>query len=318
MALSNSFNYTLTAEELIKEALSQLGIFDAAEGPDSTEYTLGLRKLNLVLKELAGQGLTVFGRDTAYLFPLKTTSKSVQTGLTTDHYTTTTSASAASGASSIVVTSTTNLAATNYIAIKLSNGTTHVTLVSSLAGSTVHLSSVLTGAVDSGAYVYFWPVTSSLMAPILEVMNAQRVTTNADTLVSAEGGESTEIEIIGDTEYQRLPNKMQTGASTQLYVRKLPYRTEFYLWPIGDRSFDRISLSIAFPLDDVDALSDSLAVPSYALNAIVYRLAAELSGPFGLPNHEQQKLWMLAAAKIDDVLVLANKGASTIFEFDAR
>jgi hypothetical protein len=307
---------TITAGQIINLALRRIASIDPDETIDTVEESNALTTLDFMLKELAGQGLATAIRDTLFLFiPDKTVQVVSNLGglLTSSHNTTTTTVAAAAGAVSITVSSITNISSGDYILVKMANGHLHFTTVNGTpSGGVVVLTSVLAGAVLAGAYVYSYPSNQAVTTSLIAVESVARLTTSTDTVTADEGGYSTEIQLIGDIAYQALPNKLQQGLTNQVYVRNLPTYTEFYLWPIGDRTFDRLSIAVLYYFADLGDVSDTLYVPPMAINAIAWQLAAEISTEYDLPEVTQKKLWTIAGSKMTDILDIINQEQASV------
>lgn len=65
MATSGTTNSTLTASDVIKAAMQELGVLSAGENPDGDDLELGLRSLNFMLKGWAARGVTSWRNEEA-------------------------------------------------------------------------------------------------------------------------------------------------------------------------------------------------------------------------------------------------------------
>src|ERR1700739_151143 len=140
MSTSGSYGFAITANDIVTEAMLNVGKLGEAETPSAQEYTDCLRKLNMLVKQWMGKtdfapGLKMWTRRIGALMLRSVQPLGYQVGPTTpDNWTlvgglvdTSTSAPANSGASSVVLTSTiapnnTAIASGWYIGIQQSGG----------------------------------------------------------------------------------------------------------------------------------------------------------------------------------------------------
>lgn len=90
MALSNSFSFTVTATDIINEAMLNCGAIGEAESPTATEFNDCLRKLNMLVKQWMGKqdfapGLKMWTRQRGDLF-LSSSKGVYQLGPTGDNW----------------------------------------------------------------------------------------------------------------------------------------------------------------------------------------------------------------------------------------
>ena len=66
MALSGSFDFTVTRDDIITDAIRELGAIDIDESPSTAEVTFAARKLNILLKSLQKEHIFIhtLGRET--------------------------------------------------------------------------------------------------------------------------------------------------------------------------------------------------------------------------------------------------------------
>lgn len=324
MALSNSYNYfeSYTAASAIATALRRIGSYDPDETINSTEQTNALEALNLILKEWGARGVQVFLTDTMYLF-LNSTSGIYTTAsnyLAFTHATTQLNGSVASGASTITVDSASSISNSDIILIKLSDNTLFATTVNGApSGTTVTLTDVTTGAASDNGYVYTFSSTNRFTSTVVNVLSANAITSDSNTLIAPQNGTATNIAVVGDVEYHQLSNKHSTGVPTVVMHRRKPTFSEFYVWPRGVTSnVDRIELVCALPIQDMDGTTNNFYVPQEAHNALIWQLAAELASEYGISEAEQRRLWATAESKFQQFLDGYREDASVIFSMDVR
>jgi len=177
MATSGSWNHSLTAAQIIRLALEDIGALSAYETISSEDQDGALRRLNQIVKQWQGtsdmaQGMKVWTRQRVTLFLAKGQQKytvgpaSTDSRATTAYGRTTIDAAEAVGQTVISVTATTDtttdpgttvtMTASDFIAIEQDDGTLHWSTISSVAaGDTVTIAAVTTAAAAVGNYVYW-------------------------------------------------------------------------------------------------------------------------------------------------------------------
>lgn len=92
--------------------------------------------------------------------------------------------------------------------------------------------------------------------------------------------------MISRAQYMELTNKTTQGQPTQMYVEKGP-TISFFLYPTPDASWTSITYPRITLLSDMNAASDSTALPSRYLQTIVKLVAADLSIRHGYYEKQQ-------------------------------
>ncbi len=170
MSTSGTYTFTVNRDQIIRDAMLNIGKLDGVEVPSPEEVTDCAFKLSMLVKQWMGKtdfapGLKVWTRRRGYLFLSSSTGQysvgQTATGYTNSFTATTTSATAASGATAVAVTSATGFATSYYIGVLLSTGALQWTTVSSVSGTTINLAVPLTASVSSGTTVYVYATTGT-------------------------------------------------------------------------------------------------------------------------------------------------------------
>src|SRR3974390_591939 len=176
MSTSNSYNFSVNSNDIVREAMLNIGKLGEAENPTSQEYSDCLRKLNMLAKQwMAKQdfapGLKMWKRKHADLL-LSSSKFAYQLGPTGDNWAisvatsnqfpswqTQTTASAVMGATSITVATPANFTIGDFLVIQLTAGDIYSTVVSNVVGSVVSfISGSLPSGVAIGNYVFNYTV----------------------------------------------------------------------------------------------------------------------------------------------------------------
>lgn len=280
MATSGSYNFAVTRDDLIKDAMLEIGQLEPGEAPDAEETTDCARRLNMMVKSWVVKGYHLWAIENAVLFQtlgalkyrIGDQSTDAEWCLEDDYNQVTTTVAAALGAGTITVSSAASIASADRIGIVLDTGAIQWTTVNGApAGAVVTLTAVLTGAVAAGNVVFTY--TARPVRPLRMVPNT---TYRRDI-----NGNDTPIELIGLPEYELLTSKPQRGKTIQMtYMPTLIYGT-LWTWPTADLSTDTIRFSYERPIQDFDLTTDNPDFPIEAAKALYLNLAADICGIFG-------------------------------------
>lgn len=169
MATSGVYTFSVSRDDIIREALLNIRKLDELETPTPQETQDCARKLNMLVKQWQSNtdfapGLKTWTRRHGHLFLSSSTGKYSlgpgATGWTNEYVETTASAAAASGQAVLIVTSAAGIAAGSYLGVQLTSGALAWGTVLSVASTTVTLTSNLSGAVSANAVVYSYVTTA--------------------------------------------------------------------------------------------------------------------------------------------------------------
>lgn len=220
MALSNSFSFSVTATDIVREAMLNIGAIGEAETPTAQEFTDCIRKLNMLVKQWMGKqdfapGLKMWTRTRGDLF-LSSTKGQYQLGPTGDNWAggVTTSTTANFQASQLnanaIATATTISVGTANIAkftlgdfcvIQLDSGdifSSTVGTINSGAG-TFLLGNSNTMPSQASTNAYCWNYTIKGQRPLAILTGLLRDAQNNDT----------QLNVMTLQDYEFLPTKTQ-------------------------------------------------------------------------------------------------------------
>lgn len=207
MALSNSYSFSVTCTDIIREAMLNIGAIGENEVPTAIEFNDCLRKLNMMVKQWMGKadfapGLKMWTRQRGDLF-LSSSQGVYQLGPTGDNFaagvaTSTTethrrsvlTATSASGATSFAVSATDGAKFTigDFVVVQLDSGDIFSTSVGNIASGTITLGNSNTFPSQASANVYVWNYSIKGQRPlhietcILRDANANDIAMNVMTL----------------------------------------------------------------------------------------------------------------------------------------
>jgi hypothetical protein len=315
MATSGSYDFSVSRDDIIEEALMALGVIGEGEAPTANQLTDHSRTLNAMVKRWVGRGINLWAIDRVTVF-LETDKSEYIFGTdhicaTSDIIETALAADAAAAAGSISVDSITGLAASDHIGIVLDDGTIQWTTINGApSGSTVTLTTALTGAASENNPIYTYTTKYTASYP-REVINAWRRDSN---------DEDVPVNPISRDEYYRLGDKNADGAVNQFYFKAVLGATpSIFVYPQSSEVTDTLELNVKRSLADFDAASDTPDFPQEWYEALYLGLAHRLSNHYGKALGERQ--WLKGLA--DEALLEAEgydveQGVSTFFTPDTR
>jgi len=294
MATSGSWNYSLTAADIINVVAENLKILQAGGTIATNDQTSLLRRLNLVAKQFQGtadgspgikihtrQRITLFlasGQQSYLIGPASTDARaSTQAGRTT--------LSAAEAAGQTVLSITSNTDTTTYpgttitmtsgdiIGIELDAGTIQWTTISGTPGATATVSDALDSAAASGNYVY-WFTSRAQRFPVIE----SAVLRNSDR-------NDMELPVYTDLRQYELGivDKYADGTPTAILVEPLRIATCVTLNSQPTDVTQQIVLTVLYPAEDYDATTDDIAFPQEWLRPLAWQVTLEAA-----PSYERE------------------------------
>jgi len=282
MATSGSINYSVTRDDIITEALEQMGVLGEGQSPSTDQLTSMSRTLNMMVKAWQADGLNLFTVQKTYLFLQKNQNQYSLSSSTSDHYTTsfyrtTIDGAVSSGASSIVVDDATNISDGDYIGIKLDGGSLQWTTVNGApVGSTVTLTAALTDDVSDAVTVYTY--TTKANRP-MKIMN--------QVIHDSVSGYETPIDRVSRNEYITLPLKTSDGQVNQIYYDPQVGTGVLYVWPETDSVDDYLVLWTQRTIEDFDSATDDADYPQEWYLPLALNLAALSCTKYGVPGTQR-------------------------------
>lgn len=274
MATSNSYDFKVNRDEIIKGALRLLGVIASGETPAASEIQDAAEALNMMTKAWQAEGIGLWLNQEVTLF-LEYGKYSYSLGPTGDHCAamsvkTEIKVAADSGAGSIDVDSITSISDGDNIGIELDNAPLQWTTVNGApAGDTVTLTANLTGDVAVDNYVYAY--TSKIPRP-LEIIEARRVNANESEAPLRPASRS---------EYMMLANKASKGPAIQFYYDPQLTNGVLHVWQACDNVQTRIRMTVKRPVQDFDSVADDADFPQEWLRALKFNLAVEIAPEYG-------------------------------------
>lgn len=289
MTTSGSWNFSMTAANIIQAAYEDLGILAPGVSPSSAQSTRALSRLNMLVKQWQSNsdmapGLKVWTRQRVTLF-LAVGQQSYLVGpATTDARASTqvgrTTISADEAAAQTVLSITSNTDTTSYpgttitmtngdfIGIELNDHTIQWTTISGTPSTTVTVNNALTAAASAGRFVW-WFTNRAQRIPLVEFA-ALRDSNFNDTPL----GIYSQVQ-----QYSANVSKFADGTPTAVLVEPLTLNTRITLDSQPTDATQQVYLVGLYPSEDYDATTDDIAFPQEWYAALSWELAFRLSTP---------------------------------------
>lgn len=307
MAVSGSKDFAVTRAEIVEGALRKIGVYDQGESIPGDESKSAVFALNAMIKEWVARGIDIWLREEVTLF-LQPNTQKYQLGAanaTTSYVETALSSAAASGATALSVDSTTGMTVGDFIGVKLDDNSIHWDTIQNTSPLTI--TNGLASAASSGKKVYAYTTKAGRPQKLLYAF--RRDVNDHDT----------EIDLIGESEYQRQSNKGSSGPPTEIWYRPTIGTGTLHVWPVdGGSTWDKLVLIAQSLPDDFDVAGNNPQFPIEWANTLVWNLAAELGPEYGIQDKEQAKLFRVAEFKLNELLDYDSENANVIFALDVR
>lgn len=288
---SGNVDFSVTRDDIITEALKDLGVMAAGDTTSSASFTdhsasMAL-KLNMLVKQWSGQsdfspGIKMWSRKTAYLFLQKgqavytlgptVSATSALDKFASSYVTTTIGATEASGQTVLTMTDGSIFANTNRIGIQLDTGAIQWTTVSGTpAGNDVTVAVALTAQASAGNRVFGYATTAQGRRP-LEIMTVVRRDVN---------GIDTPMDPISRYMYEEIGNKGADGTPTRFHYSGTLIDGTLYLDIEPTKVTDVLRIGYLSPIEDFDAATDLADYDAVWFRALCNGLKLEACGMFG-------------------------------------
>lgn len=304
MTTSGVYTFSKTLNEIVSESLDLIQAVGDGEtlGGDSLDRCA--RSLNIMLRGWQTQGIHLWTYTEGTLF-LEVGQPEYDFRLSTTHvankfFETTTTSDTMAGALSFALTNTDDIQTGDNIGIIQNDTNLFWTTVNSVSGLIVTTIDPVPLPTDTGAFVRNYRIATSKvpeLIPVSRVLNVRRQ-------------ESTdyEIPIIFESreDYFNLPNKQQNGTPIQAYYSRQDVAGEtsgiMYLWNPPISSVPVINFTYERKLQIMVNPDDTLDLPDYAHEAVIYNLARRVMTKFGVSAEMAQFISGEADRYLDEML----------------
>lgn len=323
MATSGTYSFNYNTLQIINSAARKIGAIASGETLSSAAIQDFQDALNILVKALDATGLHIWTEEEATLFLQPNQIEYTVGGSTTDNaawatipdvqtpaFTPTTLAGAVNaGASTISVASATGFAASYYVGVVLNSGSIFWSTESGApSGTTITLTTPLSGAAAAGSAVYVYP--TQIIRP-LRIVGARRL--------AFSGLLETPMILMSRLDYRNLPNKSSPGTVTQLFYDPRGGASSqgvIWVWPAPPDATSAVNFTWWRPIQDFDANGNIPDLPVEWIDALVWNLAYKMALEYDCPAARYQMIQQQAAAAADNVRGWDREAESYMFGFN--
>lgn len=273
MTTSSSYNHSISATEIITDALFKCGGAQEGEDIPYEQTASALRQLNNLVKFLSTKTRNLWRRDEVYVFLNKSQYRYLLGPETTDaewcnvedFVATKLNGAAISGATSLTVDSTTGMTDADRLGLELTDGTRSWMALTTVVNSTTLTVPAISGAASDNATVYTY--TTRPQRP-LRVLHARRRANATASDIPLE---------VEDQEYFRDQTSKDTNG-TPIFVTYKPTLTSgrLEIWQSPSSIQTIIGLTMERPFEDFDAGANTPDFPQEWYDPLVWLLADRL------------------------------------------
>lgn len=298
MATSGSVDFAVTRNDIITEALEQLGVIEAGATLNADDVTSASRTLNMLIKTWQTDGLNIFQVKRAYLF-LEQNKHEYTLSSTGDHYTydytkQTIDGAVTSGSGTVDLTDATDFVDNDNIGLYQDDGTMLWT-TGTKAGNTITLGTNTTADIADNNTVYFYTSKADSPETIVEA------TLRSDSL------NDRPLTIFSRQEWSELSNKTYDGKVTEVYYDERVSDPSLFTWPEASDPRDIVVLWVKRVVEDFDAAIDNPDFPQRWYFPLAFNLAVVIGPKFGVPSNnpnfkevkDQAMFWYTQAQNYD-------------------
>lgn len=295
MGTSGSVNFTVNRNELIKDALIDIGRASAEDSVPPAVNEHANRSLNMLLKAYQSKGmqlwklkrLTLFLEKDKYEYSLGPTGDNITQEW--DHTTNKTEIRTAAVATDTVIDidSNSNMIDGDYIGIELDDGSMYWTTIVSSTSTTVTITDAIetgdTVAIDRDVYFY----TTKAERPLMIVPDQIWIKLVSD-------GSTRPITLISREEFWRLSNKDSDGSISQAYFDPALTNAVLRTFTQPSSVVEVLEFIAQMPIEDMDDAANDFDVPQEWYLAIKFNLALILAPSHGVRREQYNNIKELA------------------------
>lgn len=301
MATSGSTNYNPNRTAIITRAYRICQAVALGEAPSAPEMAAGVEALQGLVKHWNAIGVHLWKTEELNVFLTVGTEK-YTLGTSGDRaaFEADTKITKLNGAhviteTALIVDSTTGMTAADVIGVVLTDGTTHWTTIVSVDSATglTITTGLLTAASDNGVvYTYTTAITTR---PLIVIDGRWRVHTGTNPI------DTPFADVLSRDEYYDLPQKKSQGPATQAFYDAQLEAGTLHLFPAPDTASAVAQLTVKMPIEDMDAIGDTMDFPQEWVDALTFNLAARMSIETGVPKADRDDIKLEAFSLLDDM-----------------
>lgn len=281
MATSGTVTFSVTEEDIIRDALESIGALDPQNALQSAEVVTARRKLNMIVKQWTAQldfapGLKMWTRRRATMF-LQQDQVAYSLGPSGDHATesyvqTTLSTDEATSSVSLGLAAFAGMSASDNIGIVLNDGSIHWTTISGTPGATTTITTGLASAASAGNAVFVY--TTKMRRPFALDTCVRRDEDENDAPVDT---------LMTLQEYELLPAKTTRGSPSRLYFEAQRTNAKVFLDCAPEDCNHVLRFVYLSYVEDFSATTDDADFPAEWARPLAAQLGIDLCSLYQRP-----------------------------------
>ena len=290
MTTSGTYRHTVDFNDIAEEALDIMQVAADGESLTADQQKRCRKTMNFMLKAWEGHGIHLWTFEEGSLFLAKGQSEYSfsSSNLANTWEETTLSADEALGQAVLSCASTTDITALDVVGVVLDDDTLHWSTVVSKTATEITINDALPSAASLGSHVRTYVPSSFIPANKITQVRRRESSTY-----------ETEINFESRKDYFNLPDKVSQGSPVQAYFSRQEDAGIMYIWPAPSTANDVINFTYERPIQVIDSGSDTLDIPNYWYEAIIYNLAERLILKFGCSQGRAQIIREKAISSLD-------------------
>lgn len=305
MATSGDTTFNLTTTEIIQEALELIGVVGIGQSVNSEDYVTCLRSLNMMVKSWQQEGIFITHEAEATVFLVPGTQQYVLGGTSASRtgkdpvLENKTTSDLVATDTTVNLSTTVGMTALDDIGIVMDDGDVHWTTIASITDSnTLELTVAITGAANTGNYVFSY--TNEMGRPLeISYVLMRNAGGTADSLTSSLS--ERKLQEVGKGQYKGLYNKGIQGTPVMFYQEKGNTSTNLYVWPTASNVSERLKVTYKRIIEDFDNTSDVADLPANSASCLAYNLAAYVAPKYGKEQKAAQAVAPIASSLLNSL-----------------
>lgn len=308
MSSSNSYDFTITRDQIIDLAHQHVSLVGEGESATSAQVTEASRLLNMIVKLRAADGMPLWALKRGTILPFSDASSiNTNSHVVTFYDATTLSSNAAAAATSLSITAAGTIANSDQLGIELDDGSIQWTTVSSGGGTTTLVAATgLTSAASSGNRIYAYTASADRVQRPLRIVDAN--------ILNVSDNVSWSISVEEQSDYYNYSNRTSESTPTAIYYdpglgastadpsSSTNWYGTIYVYPRFSDGDKVIQFTYQRPFQDFDSASDNPDFPQEFYLPLMLELAAMLGPKAGLSIEERRALFSEAKSYRDEAL----------------
>ena len=319
MASSGSYDFAVTRNDIINQALQLTGTIGEGETGTSAQIAEGATLLNMIVKLREADGMPLWALKRGAILPFSGTSAiNSNSHVVTTYVTTTLTADSAASDTTLTVSSITGFDSGDQIGIELDDGSIDWTTINGApSGTTITVTTGVTTAAGTGNRVYAYTASTDRIQKPLRILQAN--------VLDVTGSTTWEIDLVSQSDYYRNGNNSSEGIPNQLFYDRVPSTDTtletngtFYISPRFSDGDYVIEFTYHRPFMDFDSSTDNPDFPQAFYLPLTLELTCLLGVKAGMTIEERREARKEAMYYLEQALLTVQPEGSLFLQPETR